>query len=456
MLGLFISCMNGIGNQIANGNSLSDLVGGGSSVIDILQDESADNILNVSVTYYDNPNVDPKAAHNFSQFFAADSIRDCVVKIPEGMTNASLVEGTHIQINCDPEKMKYLVCPLVKAEYLKDDTLYDVPLIIKVDSYNAESGMLKGSLITGHYDYESQKYVLHPAIGSKNFARNDMSNLFEYHDVVLFALSDIPDLSTISEDSRYSAFILESDCPAIRKDAKKGDVFVFGQSGYQMEQVDSDEQAPVADSWIKLYSLQDKLAKLLKSKDRKFSINVDGEDIELQPKAFLFDQEFSSHTEYDKGKFSFIIDSDCDGDRVNTVIYPTSDMLPFEDHFYLFEKLVVEDIQGYDPDGKTRTEDPLVLLIISKDNASGFPIVRALNGYKNSPDDYACMIPEIPAGSKITILDDREKVTPTLALMLNDLKLKVNDIERECRRGELIALVGDKIIPVEFDTFFRE
>lgn len=451
MLGLFVSCVNSLGNQMAKGSSLLDVLGGKSSIIDILQDESADSIMNLDVTYYDNPKVDPKAAHDFGKFLTGDSASASVVRFPEGISKSNLADGVKAEFSGDPDNARYLVCPYVRAEYFNGSSIFNMPLVIKIDAFDKDSGLLKGSLVTGHYDSESGSYGLGSGIEDTHIVK--YNDRLQRIDTLFFALSDIPDFSALSEDSKYSAFILKSDCPAIRKDAKKGDVFVFGQSEFEEESVDSSEREPVLDSWIKLYSLKDKLDLLIDNPKKEFMMRIDGDDVVLDPKAFMYDHEFSSHTECDHGSHSFATASAIPGGRTQ-VVFP----VPEEDRdkLYLMEELLVENVcaTGYNDAGVI--EHPVRLMVAGFDANSGNPIVRAVNGIIDNPDDLSAPLPSIPAGSKITILDDREKVTPTLALMLNDLKLKVNDIERECRRGELIALVGDKIIPVEFDAFFRE
>lgn len=69
--------------------------------------------------------------------------------------------------------------------------------------------------------------------------------------------------------------------------------------------------------------------------------------------------------------------------------------------------LLVEGVDGYAEDGKTKTVGkPLQLFVVGHDAASGNPIVRAVNGTKAQPTDEYCKIPEIPAGTVCTILSN--------------------------------------------------
>lgn len=69
--------------------------------------------------------------------------------------------------------------------------------------------------------------------------------------------------------------------------------------------------------------------------------------------------------------------------------------------------LLVEGVDGYAEDGKTKTVGkPLQLFVVGHDQASGNPIVRAVNGTKAQSTDEYCKIPEIPAGTVCTILSN--------------------------------------------------
>lgn len=69
--------------------------------------------------------------------------------------------------------------------------------------------------------------------------------------------------------------------------------------------------------------------------------------------------------------------------------------------------LLVKGVDGYAPDGRTRTPGmPLMLFVTGQDNATENPIVRAVNGPKTNPTDEYCKIPQIPSGSKCIILSN--------------------------------------------------
>lgn len=447
MSDLFLSRINALGHQVSNGGSVSDLLGGrASSTIDLIQDESADNIENLAVTYYDKPDIDPKAAHNFSKFIAGKSLADSVVTFPDGIVRSLLSHGVRAVFSGSPDNARYLVCPYINAEYFNGSSLFKMPLVIRIDEFDKDSSLLKGSLVTGVYDADSDSYSLAYDIENTHLLIYNGSPM--RLQTVFFALSDLPDLSAVSDDSRFSAFILKSDCPAIRKDARKGDVFVFGQSLFMEAAVDSSEHEPVLDSWIKLYSLQDKLDLLLNNPEKEFNINVDGRDVVLAPKAFMYDQLFSSHVDYDKEAHSFLTTSTYAGGKTSMYLnIPVGE----EVNLYAMEELLVN---GVNTDG---AEDNPLRLVVKEINQNGQVVVSAANGEPSgSVSDIYCKIPPIPEGSRITVLDNREKISPTIALMLNDLTLTVDNNVRECKRGEVVAIVGDKIVPVEFDAFFRE
>lgn len=85
-----------------------------------------------------------------------------------------------------------------------------------------------------------------------------------------------------------------------------------------------------------------------------------------------------------------------------------------------FTTLLVKDVDGYTHDGKTVTPGKsLMLFVTGHDSTSGDPIVRAVNGRKNSPEDEFSIIPSIPAGTKIVMLanslyETQKEVDPDL------------------------------------------
>ncbi|MCH5227310.1 MAG: hypothetical protein J1F16_05780 [Muribaculaceae bacterium] len=87
-----------------------------------------------------------------------------------------------------------------------------------------------------------------------------------------------------------------------------------------------------------------------------------------------------------------------------------------------YTTLLVKDVDGYDAEGKNPTPGrDLMLFVTGMDPTMGYPVVRAVNGKKNSPEDEFGQIPNIPAGSKIVILanslyETQKEVDPDLIL----------------------------------------
>ena len=84
--------------------------------------------------------------------------------------------------------------------------------------------------------------------------------------------------------------------------------------------------------------------------------------------------------------------------------------------------LLVKDVDGYDITGRTKTPGKdLMLFVTGQDPASGYPMVRAVNGEKTTPEDEYGIVPVIPAGTKIVILanslyETQKEVDPDLIL----------------------------------------
>lgn len=84
--------------------------------------------------------------------------------------------------------------------------------------------------------------------------------------------------------------------------------------------------------------------------------------------------------------------------------------------------LLVKDVDGYDVNGVNITPGrDLLLFVTGQDTVSGCPVVRAVNGPKNSPEDEFCIVPKIPANAKIVILanslyETQKEVDPDLIL----------------------------------------
>lgn len=451
MLGLFISNLNALGFEEANGNLV--LGSASNSLVDVLRDYSINNVNNLAVKYYNVADVDPKNSHNFMKYLAGDSLKASAVKFPNGLVESneewyddekvkmSLKEGAKVEFASSMPDAKYLVCPHFQAEYCKDGEIYDIPLVIRIESLDADSGIMTGSLVTGRYDAESSSYHLdgsieksHPVI--KNNALEKVDNIF-------YALSDIPDLSAISEDSKYSVFVLQCDCPAIREDAKKGDVFVFGQSKYSEEQIDSQEREEVLDSWIKLYSLEDKIQAFLKEENKKIKLTIDGSEMELEARVQLNDLYLSADGNHAKEMLTV---EKIDGNEDKTILRISPEDAK---SIYIGQELVAEGVNGYDDDGMTPSENTLKLIVVDKDSASGLPVVAALNGYNMSSKTY---IPRIPAETIIVAIDNRPTLAPSVVLSANDMHVHVLDSEYDFREGEVFAVVDGSVYPIEFDA----
>lgn len=84
--------------------------------------------------------------------------------------------------------------------------------------------------------------------------------------------------------------------------------------------------------------------------------------------------------------------------------------------------LLVKDVDGYAPDGKTKTPGKEMMVIVTgHDNTTGSPICRAINGPKDNPGDEACTTPEIPAGTTLILLgnamyETQKKVDPSMCV----------------------------------------
>lgn len=85
-----------------------------------------------------------------------------------------------------------------------------------------------------------------------------------------------------------------------------------------------------------------------------------------------------------------------------------------------YHTLLVPDVDGYAPDGKTVTPGKsLMLFVTGRDATTDNPIVRAVNGPKTNETDAFCTTPAIPAGSKVKLLanamyETQKEVDPDL------------------------------------------
>lgn len=85
-----------------------------------------------------------------------------------------------------------------------------------------------------------------------------------------------------------------------------------------------------------------------------------------------------------------------------------------------YHTLLVHDVDGYAPDGKTVTPGKsLMLFVTGRDTTTDNPVVRAVNGPKTNETDAFCTTPAIPAGSKVKLLanamyETQKEVDPDL------------------------------------------
>ncbi len=85
-----------------------------------------------------------------------------------------------------------------------------------------------------------------------------------------------------------------------------------------------------------------------------------------------------------------------------------------------YHTLLVSDVDGYAPDGKTVTPGKsLMLFVTGRDTTTDNPVVRAVNGPKANETDAFCTTPAIPAGSKVKLLanamyETQKEVDPDL------------------------------------------
>ena len=126
------------------------------------------------------------------------------------------------------------------------------------------------------------------------------------------------------------------------------------------------------------------------------------------------------HYMIDEAKASVVSINKCGGNSRTTAILPLSesDGIAIKDH----TTLLVKNVPGYDTDGMEPTPGKdLMLFVTGQDPASGSPVVRAVNGKKNSPEEESGVIPEIPAGTQFIILanslyETQKEVDPDLIL----------------------------------------
>ncbi|MDE7179978.1 MAG: hypothetical protein K2N88_02100 [Muribaculaceae bacterium] len=85
-----------------------------------------------------------------------------------------------------------------------------------------------------------------------------------------------------------------------------------------------------------------------------------------------------------------------------------------------YSTLLVKGVDGYDDTGRQRTPGKeLMLFVVSIDDATNHPVVRAVNGPKNSPSDEYSVLPQIKAGTQLVVLanslyETQKEVDPDL------------------------------------------
>lgn len=101
--------------------------------------------------------------------------------------------------------------------------------------------------------------------------------------------------------------------------------------------------------------------------------------------------------------------------QLNLPLSPQDQALPRP-----FSTLLVKGVDGYTPDGRSRTPGKeLMLFVTGVDGTSNNPIVRAVNGPKTQGEDEFSTIPRIPQGTQIVILanslyETQKEVDPDL------------------------------------------
>lgn len=87
-----------------------------------------------------------------------------------------------------------------------------------------------------------------------------------------------------------------------------------------------------------------------------------------------------------------------------------------------YTTLLASGVDGYDATGLNPTPGKdLMLFVTGQDTSTTNPVVRAVNGKKNSPEDEYCQIPAISKGTKLVILanslyETQKEVDPDLIL----------------------------------------
>ncbi|MBD5358120.1 MAG: hypothetical protein HDR88_14175 [Bacteroides sp.] len=126
------------------------------------------------------------------------------------------------------------------------------------------------------------------------------------------------------------------------------------------------------------------------------------------------------HFMIDEAKSSAVTVADSGGDGKGQTVLHVSES--DGNAIRQYTTLLVKGVNGYDAEGRKETPGKdLMLFVTGQDPTSTSPVVRAVNGKKNTPEDEFCMIPKIPAGTTVMILanslyETQKEVDPDLIL----------------------------------------
>ncbi|MDE7419440.1 MAG: hypothetical protein K2N35_04455 [Muribaculaceae bacterium] len=151
-----------------------------------------------------------------------------------------------------------------------------------------------------------------------------------------------------------------------------------------------------------------------------FSFNSDDTplmNLMLRAKRVKVNSPEVDHFMIDEPKSTLTTTADTKSGQTQVVVpvNPGEENLPRQ-----YTTLLVKGVDGYDREGKAVTPGKsLMLFVIGHDATTGYPIVRAVNGRKSSPEDEISLVPVIPAGSKLVLLanslyETQKEVDPDL------------------------------------------
>ena len=123
------------------------------------------------------------------------------------------------------------------------------------------------------------------------------------------------------------------------------------------------------------------------------------------------------HFMIDEPKSTLTTIADVSGNQAQTTLplAPGEANLPRQ-----YTTLLVKGVDGYDRDGAQPTPGKsLMVFVVGHDATTGYPIVRAVNGRKQSADDEVSTVPYIPKGTKLVLLanslyETQKEVDPDL------------------------------------------